>query len=34
MTGMRLLGARSLSELKPEMIEVLDGLLGHQVTDG
>lgn len=30
-TGMRLLGAKSVSELKPEMVELLDGLLGRQL---
>jgi hypothetical protein len=32
-TGMQLLGARKVSELRPEMIEVLDGLLGKQLKD-
>jgi L-lactate dehydrogenase (cytochrome) len=31
--GMQLLGARKVSELRPEMIEVLDGLLGKQLKD-
>lgn len=30
-TGMRLLGAKSVDELKPEMVELLDGLVGKQL---
>lgn len=28
---MRLLGARSIKELRPEMLELLDGLVGEQL---
>lgn len=30
-SGMRLLGARSIKELRPEMLELLDGLVGAQL---
>lgn len=30
-SGMRLLGATSIKELKPEMVELLDGLLGRKL---
>ena len=29
-TGMRMLGANSISDLKPEMVEIMPGLLGEQ----
>ncbi|KAK4705053.1 L-lactate dehydrogenase (cytochrome), partial [Phenoliferia sp. Uapishka_3] len=31
-TGMRLLGARSINELRPEMVELIDGLVGQQMS--
>lgn len=31
-TGMRLLGARNVKELRPEMVELLDGLVGKQMS--
>lgn len=29
-TGMRLLGVRAVSELRPELLEIMPGLLGQQ----
>lgn len=30
-TGMRLLGAKSIKDLKPEMLELLPGLVGRRL---
>lgn len=30
-TGMQLLGAKTVKDLKPEMVEVMDGLVGRRM---
>lgn len=30
-TGMKLLGAKTIKDLKPEMLELMDGLVGKQL---